>query len=345
MIKNINYLLLAAVALLSVACSDVESAKPDTSGNVHITVSLATDAATRADGMEFGSGTASKKLNYAVYEVGATDVTSFSFNGIADFGSTNSTTLNLNLLDKKYKIVFFAQSEASMGTESETGVYTFLAQSASPSIIVDYSKMTGANNNSDDYDCFYNFENVDLTGTNPTTTISVQLYRPVAQVNWGANDIAATDELKTTFGDTGQYIRTALKVENLPTTLDLFSGTTAGSFTGFIGGGNGNTSLPVYFAKTEGIYPVDGYDYLAVQYILVGAPQNITIEGQSDSLMCNLELSINNQVDGNPAPDHTTTVDLKNIRLQPNFRTNIYGSLLSTGTSAQNKITHTAGNK
>ena len=339
MIKNIHYLLLGAVALLSVSCSNDELVGPEDTGNVHITVNLPSDIATRADGMEFGSGTASLKLNYAVYEIGTNDITTFSFSGVVEFGNSTSTTLNLNLLDKKYKIAFFAQSEASMGTQSETGVYTFMAQSASPSIMVDYSKMTGANNNNDDYDCFYNFENVDLTGPNPTTSINVQLYRPVAQVNWGTNDIAATEELKSTFGDEGQYIQTALHVTSLPTTLDLFSGTTSGSFTGFIGGENGNTSLPVYFAKPEGIYPIEGYDYLAVQYILVGAPQNVTSEESlTTSLTSNFELSINNQVGGNTAPDYTTTVTLNNLKLQSNFRTNIYGALLNGNSSSQLKI-------
>lgn len=341
MIKNINYLLLVSVALLSVSCSNDEFVRPDDSGNrkVQINVNLPLDISTRANGVEFGSGTASKKLNYAVYEVGTNDVTTFSFSGLAEFGNAASTTLSLNLLDKKYKIAFFAQSEVSMGTQSESGVYTFMAQSAGPAIVVDYAKMTGTNNNSDEYDCFYNFENIDLTGTNPVTTINVQLYRPVAQVTWGTNDIAATEKLKTTFGDEGQYIQTALRVDDLPTTLDLFSGITSGSFTGFIGGESGNTSLPVYFAKPVGTYPVEGYDYLGVQYILVGAPQKIFgVEDQPVSLTTNFEFYINNQVDGNTAPEYITTIDIKDVRLQSNFRTNIYGALLNGNTSAQLKI-------
>lgn len=325
--KKINYMLLGVAGLLMASCSQEEVAGPAGDGNVRITVNLPGDAlGTRAS--EFGTGSSSKLLQYAVYEVN-TDNGSLhlSFEGQADFGTSTSTTLNLNLLNKKYQIAFFAQSEAS-AADGE-GVYTFIADASTATVSVDYAKMTGASNNADAYDCFYNYKEADISGASSATPASfdVTLYRPVAQINWGANDIDATNELTATFGQGGKYIMTSMSVSGstpLPTSLDLFSGTTSGKFSGKVG--NGEFAIPM-----DHVYPV-GYpanQYVAVEYVLVGAPSEITGQPGSPSIY-DLSLSISNS--GNSAIEgapYTTDVAVTNAPLQANYQTNIYGTLLS----------------
>lgn len=321
--RKLNYLMIGAAGLLLASCASEDLQGPATNdGNVSITVNLPGDAmSTRAD---YGSGTASKVLNYAVYTVGSDNATTLSFIGTADFGSSTSTTLSLNLLDKKYTIAFFAQSSES----AKEGVYTLNTSGASPVLNVNYEAMTSATNVADGYDCFYNVETVDLSETN-ATSFNVTLYRPVAQVNWGANDINATTEIGNTFGTTGQYIQTSLQVKGLPTTLDLFSGETddTKTYTGNVGGDN------TLFAKPDGVYPVNSptNQYVAIQYFLVGAPKEITGEdaaGGTYDFTLNIENSGNNN-----EKSYTTDVIVTNAPLKANYQTNIYGTLLSNSTS------------
>lgn len=335
--KKLNYLLLGMAGLAMVACSNDDLQGPGASGdgNVQITVSLPGDAQTRAD---FGSGTSSKVLNYAVYDMSDSDNPVLSFQGTANFGESLSTTLNLNLLDKEYKIAFFAQSETSKNEE----VYTFSAPAgAAPSISVNYENMTSANNLADAYDCFYNTCTIDFssdTSSPSSPNQSVMLYRPVAQLNWGTNDIGKTQYLTDTFGATGQYIMTSLDVSEetpLPLSLDLFAGTTSGGFSGSIGLSDAEANEFQIPASTQ-VYPVSSYKYVAIQYILVGAPQEIsgtTTGGALYNLTLNIDNSGETEEGDAAATDYTTDVVVVNAPLQANYQTNIYGSLLSNNTT------------
>ena len=336
--KKLNYLLLGMAGLAMAACSqdDLKGPGANGDGNVMITVKLPGDAQTRAnDG--FGSGTSSKVLNYAVYtagtEGGETSYT-YSFSGEANFGESLTTTLSLNLLDKQYKIAFFAQS----ATSKTEGVYTFNT-TGSPSITVDYEAMSSAGNLADAYDCFYNVCTLDFSNTsNPSSpNQSVTLYRPVAQVNWGANDIGGSAELTSIFGATGQYIMTSLDVDEdypLPTSLDLFAGTLSGEFTGAIGQTDENNEFQI--PASSKVYPVPSYKYVAIQYILAGVPQEISGTTATSNIY---EFTLNIDNSGKPetgeptVDDYTTDVAVVNAPIQANYQTNIYGSLLSNNTT------------
>lgn len=323
MMRKLNYLMIGAAGMLLASCASEDLQGPATNdGNVSITVNLPGDAmSTRAD---FGSGTASKVLKYAVYDMTNASQPTLAFTGDANFGASTSTTLSLNLLDKNYKIAFFAQSAAS----NEEGVYSLDTSGTSPILKVNYLAMTSATNVADGYDCFYNVETVDLSETNAPTSFNVTLYRPVAQVNWGANDINGNKQIGETFGETGQYIQTSLEVSDMPTQLDLFAGTTSGTFSGTIGGED------ALFAKPDGVYPVNSptNQYVAIQYFLVGAPKEITGNDAAGGTY-DFTLNIENSGNNNNTQSYTTNVIVTNAPLKANYQTNIYGTLLSNSTS------------
>lgn len=327
--KKLNYFLLGLAGLTLASCANEDITAPGSGdGNVSITISLPGDG----PGTRFGEGTASEKLNYAVYTASTANGTTsyaYAFGGVADFGPSTSTTLGLNLLNKQYRIAFFAQSEASMPTEgdADSGVYTFTAGPSSPSISVDYANMNSDDNLTDAYDCFYNTVEVNLSpsNTNPTTSFNVKLYRPVAQVNWGTNDLAAP-QVANAFGPNGSYIMATLNSETaLPTSLDLFSGVATAGTEKTIGGENG------FAIPSSGTYPVSGYSYVALQYILVGAPDIIS-GTTAEANIYDLTLSITNDGDAT-VEDYDTDVVVVNAPLKANYQTNIYGNLLSNNTT------------
>lgn len=318
--KKLNYLLLGAAGLLLASCSNEEIAAPAPAGegNVNVVISLPGDLGTRS----FGTGLPSEVLNYAVYDASDDD---FIMGGTTTFGQSLSTTVSFNLANgKQYNIAFFAQSAASQ-TE---GVYTF--DGKKQTMTVAYEKMTSENNLADAYDCYYNVIKTGVVGT-ASQTISAILTRPVAQVNWGTDDIV--DEaaaIQDAFGTQGQYIMTYLTTTPY-TVLNLLTGAVSGNDT--------EVTLQAMAAPYTDEFPLDElansaegddedapatptapkYVYVAMQYLL--APQASTIY--------NLDLSITDE--GNKAVDNITTdVTVANAPVQANYRTNIYGNLLSS---------------
>ena len=319
--KKLNYLLLGLAGLAMASCSqdDLLGTAANGDGNFTITVKLPGDLATRA---ELGDGLTADNLHFAVYDMSSGSPV-FSFEDEAQFDNSLTTTVSLNLIAKKqYQLAFFACSPNAEIADKE--VYTFKpdnTEGATPRIEVNYANMTGANNNADDYDCFFALTDTYTVGTS-ASPYEVTLTRPVAQINWGTSELNENQEIISTFGQDGEYIQTDVTVtgtvynqfnilENAVApgssqTLNLFSGA-------------GNQAL-----IPEGTpFPVNPstYDYVAVQYLL--AP--------SSSDTYSLTLNINNG--GN---DHTATqsgnvaVNVLNAPVQANYRTNIYGNLLST---------------
>ena len=309
--KKFNYFLLGAAGLLLASCAndDLESLAPKGDGNVNITVSLPGDLATRGD-VEYGDGLQAKILQYAVYEEGTNKLvlqsqTTFPANSL-------ETTVSLNLVTgKNYNIAFFALSDAA------TGIYTFNANpdEGDPSIDINYSAMTSAGNMADDYDCFYAFKQ--LGEVNANINMDVDLIRPVAQINWGTDDLGTADQYKEVvqaYGTNGAYITTTLQAQAYEK-FDLFTSDVTGDPVTVTLGENGAWAAP----STEGYMVKETYEGIAMQYLFV----------PSTSSVLDLELNITN----GKAPEGTTaasqTITVNAAPVQANYQTNIYGTLLS----------------
>lgn len=332
--KKINYLILGLAGIAMASCSQDELVGPaNGDGNVSVRIHLPGDALGTRAGTDYGNGTSNKVLNYAVYDANSGNLL---FEGVEPFGTSTETVLNLNLLKNSYKLAFFAQSVASQNTAAaeapSNAVYEFNA--TAQTITVNYENMTSKGNFNDAYDCFYNVVTVDGATAG---SIDVDLYRPMAQINWGTDDIASTDEIKTIFGPDGEYIVSTLAVnsqDGLPTTLNFMRGELSGSYTGDLG----------EFEIPQGAYPIEGYDYVAVQYVLAGAPAAIVSADNgmtaSSQTLYDLTLTISNA--GNPElngdPYQADAVAVQSVPVQANYQTNIYGTLLSYNFSANIEV-------
>lgn len=329
--KKLSFILLAAGALTLASCSneDFDSPRVIGDGNYAVTVSLPKSYIASRAVSEFGTGTVADQLNIAVYDAATNSLIQETV-ATFDQGSLQ-TTVYFNLTNgKKYNIAFFAQSKESMNSadegEESNAVYTFDAEEGT--VTVNYENMTSANNLADAYDCFYKLYPTEVI-SNTTNAVSVELTRPVGQVNWGTDDltyndeegesqsmVAAHDEL---YGTNGQYIQTNLTVTNPYTELDLL--------TGEVSGNDANVTIKAMAAPYTVDFPMENadetlvYTYVAMTYLL--APSE-----SSTNYDLNLVINNNGNTTANASPVNNL-VEVSAVPVQANYQTNIYGNLLS----------------
>lgn len=211
-----------------------------------------------------------------------------------------TTTVSLNLASgRSYKIAFFAQNK-------EGGAYTFNADNKT--ITVSYGAMAGTYN-TDAFDCFYTlYETGEITGA---INHVVTLKRPVAQVNWGTSDLAEPAVVDpNAYGSDAANLVSEVSTKAY-TTFDMFSGDVTGEAE--------EVTLP-YLARPadEENFPVqsDKYAYVSMQYLLVPAASSVI----------DITLKTSNSA---TAVKPLSTVAVTNVPVQANYRTNIYGALLT----------------
>lgn len=241
----------------------------------------------------FSDGTKATKLTYAVYEAGTTNAIIKSGDQGAPEVSFNNlkATLSLSLVKgKTYDVVFWADVPGNSS-------YTFDA--ATQSITTDYTGITSGDENRD---AFFQVEKgLYIAGA---VTKQIELRRPFAQLNVGTDDLAVAAAAGTTVS------ATSMKVSQVYTTLNLLSGEVS----------NPTEITYAMSALPEGeTFPAVSnskpYTYLSMNYLLVAA----------DKALVDCEFTIN---DDNGAK--VNTLNFANVPVQRNYRTNIYGSLLTS---------------
>ena len=241
--------------------------------------------ATRA----FSQGEKATKLQYAVYDAEFNYVDREGLHGTIDFNKQANVPLQL-AAGKTYKVLFWA--DAYGNAQDAPCIVDFAALKMN----VNY---TGAVCNDEGRDAFYNLVTVEVGQANETKEVT--LTRPFAQLNIGTDDLNKLDGVSAA--------KTQVKV-NVYNQLDLK--------TGFVTTGSTATTQTFTLAdrpaETEA-FPVDGYKYLAMNYLLVG----------KDKTVVDVEFSYG--ADAATAKTRTYT----GIPVQPNYRTNIYGALLTQG--------------
>lgn len=283
--------LISAAALLFAACSQEEAASPAIGGEVTFTVLADGATGTRA----FGDGLSALKLQYAVYEAGTTTPVITVADGNAaqvEFAAgALSTTVSLKLVNgKNYDVLFWA--------DNENAPYTF--EAASQSIKIDYTTMPAVND--EERDAFYAMENTGVISGPISKT--VVLKRPFAQVNLGTDDLTASEVIRI-YGEKAADLRTSVKVKAY-STLNLATKAV-----------DDETELTFTAAAIPSgeTFPVAPYEYLQMNYLLV--PQT-----QSSVADFSFTVAV---ADGSSSFEFPVT----NVPLQANYRTNIYGSLLT----------------
>ncbi len=300
--KKFYYLAIAAsLGLGFTACSSeepLEGAKGD--GIVTITAQLPAELASRT----FAQGEKATTLTYAVYESGVKTPIITSEDEVK-FNADLTATVNLQLVNgKTYDILFWADAYTA-ATDAATTPYKFDA--AKQTVTVDYTRMAS---NEDKGDAFFFAEKgLEVKGAINKT---IYLTRPFAQINFGTDDLDAA-AVKNAFGirETAEFGTLMSKVDftkALPDCLNLFDGSVTTVSTT-------NTGFDAVAPTKEDTFPYsDDYGYLSMSYVLCGADRDI--------------IDINYKVLNNDAEYNTLTI--ASVPVQRNYRTNIYGSLLTS---------------
>lgn len=288
-----SILLVAGLAAMFgfTSCSSDEFEGPSGSGDamVQFNLGLPSQINTRS----FGDGTTATSLSYAVYDV--TDATStdgsdwtevYLENDAATFQGLQ-TSVNINLVvGRTYTFVFWADCGAS-------SPYTFEGKS----IAVSYTDVVS---NLEDRDAFYQI--VEKRKVTASFTESATLYRPFAQINLGTSDL----QQEIVQNAYGTNLTTSLKVR-VPSSLNLIDGSVPEQDTWR------NVTFAAAAAPEGETFPVEGYDYLNMNYLLM----------PKDQAIVDVEYKIYN------AGTLAKTLSVPNVPLRRNYRTNIYGALLT----------------
>lgn len=169
----------------------------------------------------------------------------------------------------------------------------YTSNPASQEVSVDYSKV---NNNSDNCDAFFKKETITVSGNQ---SVDVKLTRPFAQVNIGTDDFDAAKA-------SGLEVTQTEVVAKAFATLNLATGKVSDE-------ADRTFTMKAIPTASDGEFPVaGGYKYLSMDYLLVGADK------------ATVDVAFNY---GGPQ-NRTFT----NVPVQRNYRTNIYGSLLTNTT-------------
>lgn len=229
----------------------------------------------------FGDGTGATDLYYGIYDVEGNLVSEISKIDESTKETINMTkTLDLTLVTgNTYSMILWADNAADVCDVDFTNkVVTFNPVMA----------------NLEEYDAFYAYEAPFKVEGNMSKTI--KLYRPFAQVNIGSNDFAAAEAAGLTVTNSQIKVKTYSK-------MNLVTGVASDEV----------TFTYAYNAIPTGeTFPVAGYEYLSMNYLLVSA----------DKATLDVEFSYN---DGG-----NYIYNYPNVPVQRNYRTNIYGSILTS---------------
>ena len=236
-----------------------------------------------------GDGETATTLSYAVYEQGKPVITSEDEVTFVN----KQATISLKLAKgKTYDFLFWADAYGKGDAKNPYKV-DFNTQT----LTVDY---TDAKSNDEARDAFFGTAKVAVKGA---VSENITLKRPFAQLNIGTNDMAEAQTAGLKTGD----LQSSVKVSGIFSSMNLMTGIPDPS-----------TSTEVTFGFNDipdESFTADGrtFHYLALNYLLVS--------DQKGLVNCELRYT-----DG-ATTDNTLTID--NVPVQRNYRTNIFGSLLT----------------
>lgn len=240
----------------------------------------------------FGDGTtAQENVHYYVYD--QADVTSTVADGIVPMTDLKGTVTLTLATAHSYDVVFVATA-----TDAP---YTYSV--ADRTITIDYSNaVTSAEN----LDAFYDVVTFTVAGSQSYTA---ELTRPFAQLNVGTADLT---EYQTITGTT--VATTEVTISQVYTTIDLMTGTlsdVAENVTFAAAALPQGETFPATSTDADG--KTVTYTYLSMDYLLVAAAKD----------MVDVNVKVGN------ANGTSESLEFNNIPVQANYRTNIYGDLLT----------------
>ena len=192
--------------------------------------------------------------------------------------------------------------ELQLTTGNKYSVIFWAAAQDAP-YVVDFANKTmtvgytNAKSNDENRDAFYKYHTFTVTGAQTET---IELKRPFAQLNIGTADYAAS----TSAGYTPT--KSSVVVKNVYSTLNLATG---------VVGNEVEANFGLAEIKKDETFPVNGYEYLSMNYLLV----------QEEKALVEIEFGYT-ETDATAAKTRT----VGSVPVQRNYRTNIYGNILTS---------------
>ena len=278
MSSKFSYLMMAASVLFAASCeTDEELVSVEQAATSTVSFNLSTpQMASRA----YSDGMTATVLQYAVYDEAGNILGGFT---TTDATIKGSTTVDLQLVTgNTYKVVFWAAAPNA----------PYTVDLAAKTMSVSYDN---ALCNDEARDAFYAYKEFTVEGAQSER---IELKRPFAQINIGTSDYA--EATKAGYTPT----KSSVEVTGVANTLNLFTGEATGEV---------NASFAFAKIKKDETFPVDGNEYLAMNYVLVGAEKQLVDVAFSYT-------------------DDSKTKDrvVSSVPVQRNYRTNIYGKLLTS---------------
>ena len=274
--KKILFGMMAAAVLATSCAKELQDVA---TSDATVTFAVGTpEIATRA----YSDGATATVLQYAVYDAAGNELEKLT---VRDAKIQGSTTVKLQLTTgNTYSVIFWAAApKAPYTVDFEHKTMT-----------VDY---TAAVSNDEARDAFFKKHTFTVTGAQTET---IELRRPFAQLNIGTADYAAS----TSAGYTP--VKSAVTVKSIYNTLNLWDGEVSGE---------AEVTYDYAAIPSGETFPVTGYEYLAMNYLLVAA----------DKALVDIEFGYT-ETDADAAKTRT----VGSVPVQRNYRTNIYGNLLTS---------------
>ncbi len=302
--KVFLFCMLGSIALLT-SCNQEETVQQSVSAadtrEVTINVSVPESIATRS----YSDGQTATYLSYAVFYNDGEDsapktlVTKVTRANVLAHLQTSLTLTLLRSYD--YTVVFWADA-------AEASPYTLTFGDSTAEVSMNYEATNDGNNEGRDA-----FWNTCTITANQTDEVNVILHRPFAQLNWGADDLSS------------QTVTQAVTVAQTTFTVTIPANTLYNTFSLIDGTASDQVSTDVAFAQISvptqsEIFPVTGYAYMSMNYLLVGSDTD-----SNNSVVCSsaVTLDVEDLVQGTALDQ----IAVSNMPLQRNYQTNIYGRL------------------
>ena len=287
--KQLCKLAIFALLLSTASCADEQFAGDLTGGETTVTFNAQLPAGLQT--RTAGDGKTATTLSYAVYEQGKTTPVITSEDEVKFVNG--QATLSLKLAKgKTYDFLFWADAYGKGDTKNP-----YTVDFDTKTLTVNYEN---ALSNDEARDAFFGTEKVAVKGA---VSKNIILKRPFAQLNIGTNDM---EEARTAGINTGA-LQSSVTVSGIFKSMNLMTGEVSNSVDDVTFGLN---AIPKEKFTANG----RTFDYLALNYLLVSKEKGLV----------NCEFSYT--TDG-ATTDNTLTID--NVPVQRNYRTNIFGSLLT----------------
>ena len=298
--KKLFLVMLATAGLALTSCERSFEGDLATAGNeAKVSVNLAFPTIqTRA----YSDGTTATHLQYAVFEKKNDVLTRLETYTELNDEINISKQIDFQLVTgRTYQFVFWAAAPSEEGVW--TNPYTVSFKEDGATMTADY---TGAVANDERYDAFFASVEKTITGD---VQMSVELTRPFAQINVGTSDYDIASELEAAPNKSALVVKSAYTKLNLVTGAVDSDSKEAITFN--------YATIPGADGTEEEAFPIQGYDYLAMAYILVDKEKEV---------LASVQLKY---AKGNDETDKT----IGSVPVQRNHRTNMFGQVLTSNAS------------